>query len=140
MPWHTCTLESEYVQRLVVGVQANSPEHARQLVQRAIQNGTLLDDTDKMPTLTHAFEPVRSDGLQLTQVEAVDDEPEPDGTVLQMKCLTASPAFLRFAKLISDLCHEADDSHPGAQDPYIGIDVPTDKLREINALLNQFDL
>ncbi|MDN7429069.1 hypothetical protein [Burkholderia sp. AU45388] len=140
-PWHACTIENEYVQRLVIGVQAASREQARQLVERAYHLGTLLEDTDKMPILSNAFEPVRVDGpLQLSRIEELDEQPEPDGSVMQMKYLNAAPAFFRFAQLITELCQEADDTPAGAPDPrYIGIDVPTDKLREIAEVLNGID-
>lgn len=136
---YVATIDIDYVQRVSVGVEASSRDHAAQLVRRAYDAGTLFNDTAAMPLLVHAFEPVSPDSpLQLASLEEVDELPASDPSVDAMKCIGASRSLLHFARVIDELCEQAEDPQDrGAA--YIGIDVPVDELVRLRKLLKPLE-
>ena len=76
--------EIDYVHRVSVGVEARSEASARKKAEKAFDEATIWDDTPKMPLLSDDF--VEKDGETLFwEVEAVDQFPEADASVQQLK-------------------------------------------------------
>ncbi|WP_454688221.1 hypothetical protein [Achromobacter aloeverae] len=127
------TFEIPYVQRVSVGIQAVTPEQAKQLLIRAFTNGSLLKDTPSMPLLETVFEPSQ-DTAQMppAHVAEVDDFPEQDASVLQMKCLNSSSAMLALCRHFNELLVEADD---GRDDPYRTIQVSSSTADRLHNLM-----
>jgi hypothetical protein len=99
LPKFVATVDVDYVQRVVVGLEASHREHAMQLIKRAFDAGTLWNDSSTMPVLMHAFEPVHPDApLQLAALDEVDELPPAAPSVNTMRCIGASNALLRFAR------------------------------------------
>ena len=138
-PKFVATVEIDYVQRVTIGLEASTVEHAQQLLKRTSDAGTLFNDTSTMPILMHAFEPVRADSpLQLVSLEEVDELPPADQSVSMMKCFGASYALLSFARMIDALCEEAIDPEE-RHIAMVGIDVPMEELTQLRSLLRTLD-
>lgn len=138
-PKFVATVEIDYVQRVAVGLEASTIEHAQQLLKRASDGGTLFNDTAIMPILSHAFEPVRADSpLQLVSLEEVDEMPPADQSVSMMKCFSSSYSLLAFARMIDALCEEAIDPEE-RHISMVGIDVPMEELTQLRSLLRTLD-
>ncbi|WP_321943689.1 hypothetical protein [Paraburkholderia tropica] len=136
---YVATVDVDYVQRVMVGVEATSAEHAQQMVRRAYDAGTLWNDTTAMPVLMHAFEPVNPESpLQLVSLEQIDELPPADPSVCTMKCVSSSWSLLRFARVIDELLTEALDPDD-ARTAYVGIDVPMKEVTELRQLLRTLD-
>ncbi|MCA8355610.1 hypothetical protein ABEG10_38390 (plasmid) [Burkholderia cenocepacia] len=133
------TIDVDYVQRVAIGIEASSADHAKAQLRRAYETGTLFNDSAKMPILMHAFEPVRPDApLQLASFDEVDDLPEADPSVDTMKCIGSAHALLRFARYVAELIEEAEDPHDaGAK--YVGIDLPVDEINDLRKLLDALE-
>ncbi len=136
---YIATVDVDYVQRVSVGVEAASAEHAAQLVRRAFDAGTLFNDSSSMPVLMHAFEPVRPDSpLQIASIEEIDEMPPADPSVDTMKCIGASQELLQFARMIGELCEEASvPQDQGAS--CIGIDIPLADVNRLHKLLDSLN-
>jgi hypothetical protein len=138
-PKFVATIDIDYVQRVSVGVEASTAEHAHQLVKRAFDGGTLFNDSATMPVLMHAFEPVRPDSpMQLLSLEEVDELPAADQSVHTLKCISAAYPLLTFARMIDALCDEELD--PSDRPPaMVGIDIPMSELLQLRQLLRTLD-
>jgi hypothetical protein len=88
LPKFVATVDVDYVQRVVVGLEASHREHAMQLIKRAFDAGTLWNDSSTMPVLMHAF----------AALDEVDELPPAAPSVNTMRCIGASNALLRFAR------------------------------------------
>lgn len=139
LPKFVATSDVDYVQRIMVGLEASHREHAMQLVRRAFDAGTLWNDSRTMPVLMHAFEPVAPDSpVQFTSLDEVEELPPPDPSVSTMRCISASHALLRFARLIDALCTES--GVPADRDvTRIPIQVPVDELSQMRKLLRSLE-
>ena len=76
--------EIDYVHRVSVGINAESPEAAQQIVEQAFNDGTIWDDTAAMPLLSDEYHEVEDESLVWESV-AVEQLPEPDYSVRQLK-------------------------------------------------------
>lgn len=127
------TFEIPYVQRVSVGVQAVTPEQAKQSLMRAFANGSITKDTQTMPLLESAFEPCQ-DTAQMPplQISEIEEFPEPDVSVSQMKCLNSSAAMLAMCRHFNELLIEADDGHGS---PYVTIEVSASAAERLQNLM-----
>ena len=139
LPTFVATIDIDYVQRIAVGVEAARREHALQLVRRAFDAGTLWNDTPNMPVLMHAFEPMHPDTpLQNVSLVEVDELPPADPSVTTMKCVGASHALLRFARLVEALCDESTANGETRGEPAV-IELPAQEVTQLRQLLRSLD-
>jgi hypothetical protein len=78
------TYEIGYTHRVVVGVIAPDAEAAKQLASDAFDEGSIWDDTEKMPLLFDDFEESAVETL-LYSTQEVSGFPEPDASVKAIK-------------------------------------------------------
>lgn len=139
LPAFIATIDVDYVQRVVVGVEASHREHAMQLLKRAFDAGTLWNDSATLPILMHAFEPVNPDGpMQLASLDEVDELPPPDPSVATMRCIGASHALLRFARTI-DASYVEAGPQPDRDSKHVAIQIPIDELMQVRKLLRSLE-
>jgi hypothetical protein len=73
-----------YVHRVVVGVTASNSEDAINVAKSAFDDGSIWDNTSRMPLLFDDFEEVEGDTLTF-MAEAISMFPEPDASVIALK-------------------------------------------------------
>jgi hypothetical protein len=77
---YVVTCETDAVHRIVVGVDAATPDVARRIVEAALGEGTVEDDTAEMPLLSVDYEDLRGESSRW-RVEAVGEFPPQDHSV-----------------------------------------------------------
>jgi hypothetical protein len=76
--------EIDYVHRVSVGIEAESPEVAQQIAEQAFNEATIWDDTAAMPLLADDYQESSDERLVWESV-AVERWPAPDTSVQQLK-------------------------------------------------------
>jgi hypothetical protein len=76
--------EIDYVHRVSVGINADSPEAAQQLAEQAFNNATIWDDTAAMPLLSDEYLESGDESL-VWECIAFEQWPEPDHSVRPLK-------------------------------------------------------
>jgi hypothetical protein len=106
----------DYSHRVVVGVDASSPELAAGTARKAFDAGTLWDDALEMPLLYDDYEEI--DGQTVVfDVTPVNRWPVADASVLLRRLHSAAHRLLTFARLVDSRSLHADTIatwHPDA--------------------------
>jgi hypothetical protein len=76
--------EIDYVHRVSVGIEAESPEVAQQIAEQAFNEATIWDDTAAMPLLADDYQESGDERL-VWECVAVERWPAPDDPVQQLK-------------------------------------------------------
>jgi hypothetical protein len=76
--------EIDYVHRVSVGIEAESPEVAQQIAEQAFNEATIGDDTAAMPLLADDYQE-SGDESMVWECVAVERWPAPDTSVQQLK-------------------------------------------------------
>jgi len=86
--------EIAYVHRVSVGVEATDQTAARQIIEQAFNEALIWDDTETMPLLSDDFLESGDDSM-VWKCELVDQLPEPDSSVRQLKSEQAAMRVCR---------------------------------------------
>lgn len=76
--------EIDYTHRVVVGVSTPDSESAIKLAKAAFDEGSIWDNTERMPLLFDDYEEINSETLRFS-AEEVSAFPEPDASVKAIK-------------------------------------------------------
>jgi hypothetical protein len=97
----------DYEHRVLVGIEAASPEEAVQKAQQAFDEGSIWDDTGQMPLLFDDYEEKDGQSLVFEVIAAADAWPAPDASVLQMR---REAAAMRACRLLVDAYRRGEES------------------------------
>jgi len=75
----------DYEHRVLVGIEAASPEEAIQKAQQAFDEGAIWDDTGLMPLLFDDYEEKDDQSLVFEVIANVEAWPAPDASVLKLR-------------------------------------------------------
>jgi len=100
----------DYVHRVQVGIEADSPETAIDQAQVAFDDATLWSDTGRMPLLFDDYEERDGQPLIFEVVAQVETWPEPDTSVLHQRRATAAERACRLLVEAYRRGEEAGDS------------------------------
>ena len=85
----------DYVHRVQVGIEADSPEAAIEQAETAFNDATLWDDTAQMPLLFDDYEEIDGQPLIFEVVAEVETWPEPESSVLHQRRAAAAERACR---------------------------------------------
>lgn len=97
----------DYEHRVLVGIEAASPEEAVQKAQQAFDEGAIWDDTDQMPLLFDDYEEKDDQSLVFDVIANVDAWPVPDASVLKLR---REAAAMRACRLLVDAYRRGEES------------------------------
>jgi hypothetical protein len=97
----------DYEHRVLVGIEAASPEEAVQKAQQAFDEGAIWDDTDQMPLLFDDYEEKDDQSLAFEVIANVDAWPVPDASVLKLR---REAAAMRACRLLVEAYRRGEES------------------------------
>ena len=121
----------DYEHRVLVGIEAASPEEAIQKAQQAFDEGVIWDDTGQMPLLFDDYEEKDGQSLTFEVIAKVDVWPAPEASVLQLRreaaamraCRLQVEAYRRGEESGGSIAWEdLDDAHAAALDALAALD------------------
>jgi len=138
-PKFLVTLDLGYMQRVVVGVEAPHEDAATAIVRRALDSGSIWQNSDSMPLLQHAFQPLDPERLvQGLAVREIDELPDPDTSVAAMKCYESTWDLLTFVRQVIELCGQDQDLDDPVSDSF-RIQLPAVEVRKVASLVQSLD-
>jgi hypothetical protein len=97
----------DYVHRVLVGIEADSPEEAIQKAQLAFDEGAIWDDTGLMPLLFDDYEEKDDQCLVFEVIANVEAWPAPDASVLKLR---REAAAMRACSLLVEAYRRGEES------------------------------
>lgn len=97
----------DYEHRVLVGIEAASPEDAIQKAQQAFDEGAIWDDTGQMPLLFDDYEEKDGQSLVFEIIAKVDAWPAPEASVLQLR---REAAAMRACRLLVEAYRRGEES------------------------------
>ncbi len=97
----------DYVHRVLVGIEAASPEEAVLKAQLAFDEGAIWDDTGLMPLLFDDYEEKDDQSLVFEVVANVEAWPAPDASVLKLR---REAAAMRACSLLVEAYRRGEES------------------------------
>ena len=97
----------DYEHRVLVGIEAASPEEAVQKAQQAFDEGLIWDDTRQMPLLFDDYEEKDGQPLVFEVIANVDAWPVPDASVRQLR---REDSAMRACHLLVDAYRRGEES------------------------------
>jgi len=97
----------DYVHRVQVGIEADSPEAAIEQAETAFNDATLWDDTARLPLLFDDYEEIDGQPLIFEVVAEVETWPEPESSVLHQR---RSAAAERACRLLVEAYRRGEES------------------------------
>ena len=97
----------DYEHRVLVGIEAASPEEAIQKAQQAFDEGVIWDDTGQMPLLFDDYEEKDGQSLTFEVIAKVDAWPAPEASVLQLR---REAAAMRACRLLVEAYRRGEES------------------------------
>jgi hypothetical protein len=97
----------DYVHRVLVGIEAASPEEAVQKAQLSFDEGAIWDDTGLMPLLFDDYEEKDDQCLVFEVIANVEAWPAPDASVLKLR---REAAAMRACSLLVEAYRRGEES------------------------------
>lgn len=97
----------DYEHRVLVGIEATSPEEALRKAQQAFDDGVIWDDTGHMPLLFDDYEEKDGHSLTFEVIAKVDAWPAAEASVLKLR---REAAAMRACRLLVEAYRRGEES------------------------------